>query len=408
MLAPNKLAVLLEPEMAIPMEGDLVLRTLRGALTVNGHRITPECDPVTVTSHRSTGLLQLQPCSRTTSTSGGLTGPKDSDAVAVSSKFVKRKGTVVIISPTDSESTTKRSTPAPSGTPNPLDTLATMLTLCRWSGKTPVRRSPRMAAQKSSPAAPTTSLDLGSGRLLADHLSSKNAVSFPKEWSDCLDGIVTASERPGYCCTVLGAKNTGKSTLCRTMVNRLLLKHQQVAYLDIDLGQAEFSPPGFVSLHLVSSPVLSPPQRHLATARCAFFLGESTAQHDPSRYIEAIRQAHSYYLDSPDLGKVPLVVNSAGWLTGLGAELALEVVGLLSPAHVVRLVRPTESGAAAAAAEDPSVETGVKAKGRLVSTLLSVAKGKISTGSHPLAASGMGRSSRLTAAVVCRAECSTA
>ena len=65
---------------------------------------------------------------------------------------------------------------------------------------------------------------------------------------------------------VHGPKGSGKSTFSRMLVNTLVsryaifclvllkltfLRSIAVAYLDCDLGQSEFSPPGLISLHLI-------------------------------------------------------------------------------------------------------------------------------------------------------------
>ena len=165
----------------------------------------------------------------------------------------------------------------------------------------------------------------------------------------------------------------------------LLRDHEQVAFLDLDLGQAEFTPPGFVSLHTVSSPILSPPHRHIAHPQHSYYVGDNTAQHDPTRYIQAAKATYQHYLDSPAMAKIPLVVNTAGWLTGLGAELTLELVASIQPSSIIRIVRPTDSYAAAAEAEDGQLEASLEARGRKVYTLVSATKGKISSGVKVLA-----------------------
>ena len=50
---------------------------------------------------------------------------------------------------------------------------------------------------------------------------------------------------------VLGPKGVGKSSLARLTANRLLDVAPTVAFLDSDVGQPEFSPPGLLSLHLL-------------------------------------------------------------------------------------------------------------------------------------------------------------
>eukprot|EP00833_Pecoramyces_ruminatium_P006163 jgi/Orpsp1_1/1180195/evm.model.c7180000072476.2 len=55
---------------------------------------------------------------------------------------------------------------------------------------------------------------------------------------------------------ITGSKNMGKSTFSRYMVNSLLNCCNEVAYLECDIGQSEFTPSGMVSLNVISSPLL--------------------------------------------------------------------------------------------------------------------------------------------------------
>ena len=96
--------------------------------------------------------------------------------------------------------------------------------------------------------------------------SSKAAMTSsypPPAWHEAVAGLVLqgpSSSVNGGCarrlsCLVLGAKNVGKSSFARVLLNRLLSLHPRVAYLDCDPGQPEFTPPGLLSLHLVDKPV---------------------------------------------------------------------------------------------------------------------------------------------------------
>ena len=55
---------------------------------------------------------------------------------------------------------------------------------------------------------------------------------------------------------VKGQTKTGKSTCSRTLVNSLLSRYQRVAFLECDVGQTEFTPPGIVSLTIIDTPIL--------------------------------------------------------------------------------------------------------------------------------------------------------
>ena len=53
---------------------------------------------------------------------------------------------------------------------------------------------------------------------------------------------------------VCGARNAGKSVYCRALLNSILNHHEKVAFLDIDVGQGDGTPEGYLSLSLLSTP----------------------------------------------------------------------------------------------------------------------------------------------------------
>jgi polynucleotide 5'-hydroxyl-kinase GRC3/NOL9 len=62
---------------------------------------------------------------------------------------------------------------------------------------------------------------------------------------------------------IYGGKGVGKSTLSCWSVNRILEFVPEVLYIDLDPGQAEFTPPGLISLVLVTEPLVGPNFTHL-------------------------------------------------------------------------------------------------------------------------------------------------
>jgi polynucleotide 5'-hydroxyl-kinase GRC3/NOL9 len=91
--------------------------------------------------------------------------------------------------------------------------------------------------------------------------------SLPPSWQDALSSPLipdihhlseptpfTPSSHP-LVALVRGPKRTGKSTFARTLLNRLVSSFTRVAYLECDVGQTEFTPPGMVALHVIDRPV---------------------------------------------------------------------------------------------------------------------------------------------------------
>lgn len=133
----------------------------------------------------------------------------------------------------------------------------------------------------------------------------------------------------------LGPKGVGKSTLSRHVANGILSKLGAVCWLDLDCGQPELTAPGMVSLTILRVPLLGPPQLHQASGAefpgapsvpiCSSFIGDTSPQSDPDAYVAgALRCLNAWQ----DLGedKPPLVVNTSGWVKGLGLELTDEIL----------------------------------------------------------------------------------
>ena len=168
---------------------------------------------------------------------------------------------------------------------------------------------------------------------------------------------------------VCGAKGVGKSTLLRYSINRILKKHDTVAVIDCDVGQPEFTVPGMVSLHLISSPVLHPNYANIKEPILSHYVGDISTKSDPqavvvaidkliNRYREccsqkskSIRQEYSNAasnnifaaLNKDDIdtidtqSNIPLVVNTDGWIRYTGAEILSNIVKTLNPTHVLHI-----------------------------------------------------------------------
>lgn len=168
----------------------------------------------------------------------------------------------------------------------------------------------------------------------------------PARWSRAVDALLHAPSDPsrGFV-LVCGAKGVGKSTFCRLLVNRLLACHPEVAFLDCDVGQPEFTAPGMVSLHLLDAPVLGPPHANIRRPELAYFVGSTTSKPDPMYYSAAVRSLVEYYTSGrtsyiPGEGPTPfppLVVNTDGWVKGIGRDLLGAVIDVVRPLHIVQL-----------------------------------------------------------------------
>ncbi|CAE6391249.1 unnamed protein product [Rhizoctonia solani] len=189
------------------------------------------------------------------------------------------------------------------------------------------------------------------------------SFDFPDDWQHAITSVlsVTSSEELGSAANhpydtpvvlVRGSKNSGKSTFSRLLANNLTGRYHRVAFIDCDLGQSEFTPAGMVSLNVLEAPIFGPPFTHTSSPRHAHFVGGNSPKTSPSHYLEALGDlAQRYQLEikySESLEEriiedgstkitdsVPLVINTQGWVKGLGADLLQSIEGLFSPTHIV-------------------------------------------------------------------------
>ena len=170
-------------------------------------------------------------------------------------------------------------------------------------------------------------------------------------------------------------EGTAPSLTAELAASPPLLFPSGVAWLDIDLGQPEHTVAGVLSLSLVTSPLLTPPHARThwssrvrgtavvaagATGRqtpplpvgtvlappsavCAMrYLGSTSPKADPAAFIAAaLELLAEYRLHLAPLG-IPLLVNTHGWVRGVGLHTNQAVVAAVAPTHHLHLSGPAE------------------------------------------------------------------
>jgi polynucleotide 5'-hydroxyl-kinase GRC3/NOL9 len=166
----------------------------------------------------------------------------------------------------------------------------------------------------------------------------------PAAWTAALDCVLEnsrANRAHSPSLMLCGPRNVGKSTLARHSINRLLNRYTRVAFLETDLGQCEFTPAGFVSLSIVTRPVCGPPHTHLRAPLRAYYVGDAAATVNPTQYRNHIVQLCRVYLNllqqhtEGDGGRgIPIIINTPGWIEGLGLELLRDTLLCYQPKHI--------------------------------------------------------------------------
>ncbi|KAL1810288.1 hypothetical protein ACET3Z_027278 [Daucus carota] len=169
-------------------------------------------------------------------------------------------------------------------------------------------------------------------------------IIIPEEWSEAAKTVANAASPPVT--FVCGPKNSGKTIFSRHLVNVLLQSYERVAYLDTDVGQTEFTPPGFLSLTVIDkiTPDLTIPC--LKTPERCYFFGDISPKSDPTMYLKYISALYDYYdkeFNTSDLSglpkdtALPLVVNTSGWVKGIGFVILVDMLKYISPTHMVQI-----------------------------------------------------------------------
>ncbi|GAB2269908.1 hypothetical protein Dimus_004826 [Dionaea muscipula] len=179
-----------------------------------------------------------------------------------------------------------------------------------------------------------------------EHGVPSSTIFIPDSWANAADSIVYDSiTSPPPIALVCGPKNSGKTTFSRHLLNTFLLRYKRVAYLDTDAGQPEFTPPGCLSLVILDkiTPDLAIPC--LKTPERCYFFGDISSKRDPATYSKFIHALHDYYNEhctlsnngSPGRVELPLIVNTPGWVKGVGYDILVDMLKYIAPTHVVKI-----------------------------------------------------------------------
>jgi len=133
--------------------------------------------------------------------------------------------------------------------------------------------------------------------------------TIPPSWDKAYEELAAIQTKP-VTAIVLGTVDSGKTSFCTYLMNRLLNEKHKVAILDGDLGQSDIGPPctlayAFVSKHVTDLFNLE--------AKNAFFVGVTSPSKAVEKVIQGMTLLYAEMLSgNPDF----VVINSDGWVEG--------------------------------------------------------------------------------------------
>jgi polynucleotide 5'-hydroxyl-kinase GRC3/NOL9 len=136
-------------------------------------------------------------------------------------------------------------------------------------------------------------------------IEEASGSTIPSSWDKPLEAILSVQKKP-VVVLVLGKVDSGKSSYCTYLVNRLVDSKCRIAVLDGDLGQSDIGSSGTVGYAVTSKPVTELYDLKLENA---FFIGVTSI----ARTIEGLSALKTEILQRPvDF----VVVNTDGWVAG--------------------------------------------------------------------------------------------
>ena len=149
--------------------------------------------------------------------------------------------------------------------------------------------------------------------------------TIPSSWVRSFEELEKIQSTP-VTAMVLGTVDSGKTSFCTYLTNRLLREKKKVAILDGDLGQSDIGPPSTVAYTLVTKLITD---LFNLEAKNVFFVGVTSPSAAINKVIEGLASLKKEILDSnPDF----IVINTDGWVEGEEAvNYKVELVKRLNP-----------------------------------------------------------------------------
>ena len=140
-----------------------------------------------------------------------------------------------------------------------------------------------------------------------------------------------------YNLIVMGNKNAGKSTFCKSLLDYLRFqKKQSVVIMDLDPGQSDNSSPYCMSLSIQLPDGACTTSGHVFDKSEEYY-GFDSPLDAPLRYLEVTRKLYKICCSRYKQKGYRLIVNTPGWIKGFGKTLLQKVTIIVNPSDLILL-----------------------------------------------------------------------
>jgi polynucleotide 5'-hydroxyl-kinase GRC3/NOL9 len=134
--------------------------------------------------------------------------------------------------------------------------------------------------------------------------------TIPSSWARALVSIRENPKKP-VIALVVGNVDSGKTSFCTYLTNKLIREKCSVAILDEDVGQSDIGPPGTVAYAYVANSFID---MFNLKAENAFFVGATSPSGAPDKAVEGCAFLKAEILTKRTVDFI--VVNTDGWVEG--------------------------------------------------------------------------------------------
>jgi polynucleotide 5'-hydroxyl-kinase GRC3/NOL9 len=147
----------------------------------------------------------------------------------------------------------------------------------------------------------------------------------PPSWNKACEEVLKLEAKP-VIAMVVGTVDSGKTSFCTYLVNKVLGEKRKVAVLDGDLGQSDIGPPSTIAYAFVTRPITD---LFSLRAKNAFFIGETSPSKVTDKVIAALAFLKKEILAS---NAEFVVLNTDGWVEGeCASNYKIQLIEELKP-----------------------------------------------------------------------------
>jgi polynucleotide 5'-hydroxyl-kinase GRC3/NOL9 len=153
--------------------------------------------------------------------------------------------------------------------------------------------------------------------------------TIPESWNKPIETILNVQKKPTVV-LLLGKIDSGKSSYCTYLVNKLVNRKCRVALLDGDLGQSDIGPSGTVGYAVISKPLT---ELYNLKLQNAVFIGVTSPIMAIPKIVEGLAAMKAEVLQRQvDF----VIVNTDGWVEGdIAVSYKTQIIKELKPYAIV-------------------------------------------------------------------------